>query len=85
VELEDAFLPENSGRWRIAAGGSERTEDEPDVALGVGELASVYLGGFDFGELARAGVVRELNDGAAARADALFATGTPKPWCPEIF
>jgi predicted acetyltransferase len=85
VELEDAFLPENSGRWRIAAGGSERTEDEPDVALGVGELASVYLGGFDFGELARAGVVRELNDGAAARADALFETGTPKPWCPEIF
>jgi predicted acetyltransferase len=85
VELEDDFLPENAGRWRIAADGAERTEDEPELALGVGELGSVYLGGFGFGELARAGVVRELHDGAAARADALFATGAPKPWCPEIF
>jgi len=85
VELEDAFLPENSGRWRIAAGGTERTEDEPDLALGVGELGSVYLGGFGFGELVRAGVVRELKEGGAARADALFRTDAPKPWCPEIF
>jgi len=85
VELEDPFLPENSGRWRIAAGGTERTEDEPELALGVGDLGSVYLGGFGFGELARAGVVRELREGAAARADSLFASGAPKPWCPEIF
>ena len=73
-----------------AAGGSppaavERTEDDPDLALGVGELGSVYLGGFGFGELVRAGVVRELKEGGAARADALFRTDAPKPWCPEIF
>ena len=85
VELDDAFLPENAGRWRIAADGAERTEDEADLALGVGELGSVYLGGFDFGELVRAGVVRELKEGGAARADALFRTDAPKPWCPEIF
>ena len=85
VELEDAFLPENTGRWRIAADGTERTEDDADLALGVGELGSVYLGGFEFGELARAGVVRELKEGGAARADALFRTDAPKPWCPEIF
>ena len=85
VELDDAFLPENAGRWRIAAGGAERTEDEPDLALGVGELGSVYLGGFGFGELVRAGVVRELQEGGAARADALFRTDAPKPWCAEIF
>jgi predicted acetyltransferase len=85
VALDDAFLPENSGRWRIAAGQAERTDDEPELALGVEELGSVYLGGFGFGELVRAGVVRELKEEGAARADALFRTDAPKPSCPEIF
>ena len=85
IELEDAFLPENSGRWRIGDGGAERSDEEPELALGIGELGSVYLGGFGFGELVRAGVVRELKEGGAARADALFSVDAPKPWCPEIF
>ena len=68
----------------IAAAATERTEDEPDLALGVGELGSAYLGGFGFGELVRAGS-NELKEGGAARADALFRTDAPKPWCPEIF
>ncbi len=85
LELGDAFLPENAGRWRIGARAVERTEDEPELELGVEELGSVYLGGFGFGELARAGVVRELKEGGAARADAVFRTEAPKPWCPEIF
>ncbi len=85
LELEDSFLPENAGRWRIAGGTAERTEDDADLALDIGELGSAYLGGFTFGELVRSGVVRELKDGGAARADAVFLTTTPKPWCPEIF
>ena len=85
LEVEDAFLPENTGRWRVAGGGAERTDAKADLALGVGELAGPYLGGFTFSELVHAGVARELTEGAAARADALFATGAPKPWCPEIF
>ncbi|MGH3071008.1 MAG: GNAT family N-acetyltransferase [Gaiellaceae bacterium] len=85
LEVEDAFLPENTGRWRIAGGAAERTEDDADVVLDVGELAGPYLGGFDFGELVRSGVARELKEGGAARADAVFLTGSPKPWCPEIF
>ena len=85
LEVEDSFLPENAGRWRIAGGAAERTEDDADLALDVGELGSAYLGGFTFAELVRAGVVRELKEGGAARADALFTTGSPKPWCPEIF
>jgi len=85
IELDDEFMPENAGRWRIAADTVERTDDEPDLALGVGELGAVYLGGFGFGELARAGVVHVLKDDGAARADALFRTNAPKPWCPEIF
>jgi predicted acetyltransferase len=85
LEVEDSFLPENAGRWRLAEGNAERTEDDADLALDVGELGSAYLGGFTFAELVRAGVVGELEDGGAARADAVFATAGPKPWCPEIF
>ncbi len=84
LDVADAYLPENAGRWRIAGGTVERTDDDADLALDVNELASLYLGGFGASELVRAGLVRELGDGAAARADALFATSR-KPWCPEIF
>ena len=85
LEVEDMFLPANAGRWRIAGGAAERTENDADLALDVGELGCVYLGGFAFAELARAGAVRELKEGGAERADAVFLTGAPKPWCPEIF
>jgi predicted acetyltransferase len=85
LDVRDPFLPENEGRWRLAGGTVERTEDDAELELDVGELGAAYLGGFTFGELVRAGTVRELRDGAAARADAVFLTGGPKPWCPEIF
>jgi predicted acetyltransferase len=84
LEVADAFLPDNAGRWRIAGGVAERTGDEADLALDVNEVGSLYLGGFGASELVRAGLVRELREGAAARADLLFATPR-KPWCPEIF
>ena len=85
LEVEDGFLPENSGRWKIERGAVARTDEDADLALDVGELGTAYLGGFGFGELARSGVVRELRDGGAARADAVFLWDAPKPWCPEIF
>lgn len=85
LEVADTFLPENAGRWRVEDGRAERTEEDADIELDVGELGAVYLGGFGFAELARAGTVRELRDGGVARADAVFATAGPKPWCPEIF
>ena len=47
-------------------------------------LGAVYLGGFGFTELVRGGRVEEVRRGAAARADAIFAS-SPAPWCPEIF
>jgi len=84
LELTDELFPDNAGRWRLAGGTAERTEDEPDIALAVNELGSLYLGAFGASELARAGVVRELREGALARADRLFASPR-KPWCPEIF
>jgi predicted acetyltransferase len=82
-DLVDDFCPWNAGTWTVSASGVERG-GEPEVRLDVQALASVYLGGFTFTELARGLRVEELREGALARADALFATAV-RPWCPEIF
>ncbi len=84
LDVADEFLPENAGRWRLAGGEVSRTDADADLAVNVTELGSVYLGGFTFAELLRAGLVRELVLGAVERADAVFRTDV-KPWCPEIF
>ena len=83
-EVTDAFRPDNAGRWRLADGRAERTEEDAHLALDVSALGSVYLGGVTFSELLRASAVREVEPGAAQRADAVFATPL-RPWCPEIF
>ena len=84
IEVPDEFCPWNAGRWRVARDGVARTDAPADLACEVASLGCVYLGGFTFAELARALRVRELRDGAIARADALFRTDR-KPWCPELF
>jgi predicted acetyltransferase len=84
VEIADDFCPWNAGRYRIGPDGAERTEAAPELRLPVQSLGSVYLGGFRFVDLARAGRIEELSDGAIDRADALFRSDR-YPWCPEIF
>ena len=84
LEVADAFLPENAGRWSVGADGAVRTAAAADLRLDVSALGTVYLGGFGFGELVRASRVEELTAGAATRADALFRTAM-LPWCAEIF
>lgn len=84
LDVSDMFLPDNAGRWRIAGGQAERTNEEPDLRLDVNALGSTYLGGITFGDLLRAGRIEELREGAAARADALFRADRA-PWCLEIF
>jgi predicted acetyltransferase len=83
VEIRDDFCGWNAGRWRIGRDVS-RTDDDPELELDVADLASAYLGAFSFSRLAAAERVRELKDGAIARADALFRTLRP-PYCPEDF
>ena len=84
VELADEFCPWNAGRWRIGPEGAERTDAAAELAVPVSSLGSAYLGGFTFGQLARAGRVEERADGALDRADSLFRADR-YPWCPEIF
>jgi predicted acetyltransferase len=83
-DVRDAFCDWNAGRWKIDGGKAVRTSEDADLALDVSALGSVYLGGFAFRELLRAGLVEELREGAVSRADALFRTDVA-PWCPENF
>ncbi len=83
IEVEDSFCPWNAGRWRVGE-TVERTDGEADLELDTADLASVYLGAFDFNELGAAERVRELKPGALQRATDLFRTPRP-PYCPEDF
>ena len=88
LEVADAFCAWNSGRWRLETDDGRasvtRTDAEPDLALDAGDLAAVYLGGWQLGALVSAGRARELRPGAAARFDAAAATDA-QPWCPQVF
>jgi predicted acetyltransferase len=86
--VEDPVCPWNAGRWALRWDGSTATCAEtslpPAIELGVAELGAVYLGGTTLTQLARAGRVRELRDGALATTSRAFRADTA-PWCPEIF
>ncbi|OEV02918.1 GNAT family N-acetyltransferase [Streptomyces oceani] len=87
-EVADAFCPWNEGRWRLTgdAHGARcvRTDETPELALSVRELASGYLGGTSLSALADAGLVRELRSGALAEATTAFR-GALAPWAPHGF
>ncbi|MGW2635461.1 GNAT family N-acetyltransferase [Streptomyces sp. NPDC001348] len=88
LEVEDSFCPWNAGRWRLmgdAKGAScARTTDPADLALTVRELGAAYLGGVSLDSLAGAGLVRELRDGALAKASVGFGSAVA-PWLPHGF
>ena len=84
LEVRDAICDWNDGRWRLEGGECARTDEKPDLALDISALGSAYLGAVSFAELREALRLEEVNEGAVARADALFAW-RPLPWCLEIF
>lgn len=76
IEVSDAVLPENAGRWRLVGDRNgarcERTDAPADLACDVRDLGAVYLGGPSWGALAGAGRVRELRPGTIDQANAAF-------------
>jgi len=84
IDVIDEFCPWNAGCWRVGSDGVERTDDAPGLRCDIGALGAVYLGGFSWGQLARALRVQELLSGAIAYADTIFQADRA-PWCPEIF
>ena len=78
---QDAFCAWNDGRERLAEGRCARTPADADLALDVGALGSVYLGGCHVpGDLQRAGRIEGLARGrcsAGGRA-VPFTDGAPR-------
>jgi predicted acetyltransferase len=86
LAIEDRLCPWNSGSWQLDTTGTNtavtRTEDSAEVTLTPSDLAAVYLGGFTFAQLARAGRL-QAND-AVDRMDAMFQTNVA-PYCSGTF
>jgi predicted acetyltransferase len=77
LDVTDAILPANTGRWRLTAGPDGTatctpTDDPADLACTVLELGSAYLGATSLAALGAAGTVRELTPGALRRASTAF-------------
>ena len=85
IDVLDEFCPWNAGRYRVDGDSVARTEADAELRMDVATLGSTYLGGYTFGDLARAGQIEELTPGAARRADVMFARDHCLPTCPEIF
>jgi predicted acetyltransferase len=83
IEVTDPLLGHNCGAYRVAAEGVRRTTEPPQLRLGVGALADIYLGTWPPSALAQAGLVDVRDPAALAAADQLFAVPTA-PWCGTI-
>ena len=85
-EIDDPFCEWNAGTWKLDSGDRtvDRTDAAPDLRMNVKDLGAAYLGAFTFAELAAAGRVEGLSEGALQRADAAFVTER-SPWAPENF
>lgn len=78
-EVTDEVIPANAGRWLVRAMEDQepevtRTDRLADIELDVRELGAVYLGGISLVELAAAGLVTELTDGALVQASLAFGS-----------
>jgi predicted acetyltransferase len=84
IRVADPLIPANNGTWRISAEGAERTDDAPDLSVGIETISAVYLGGPSWAALAVVDDVEVTNPGAIATADTLFAS-RPLPWGGTFF
>jgi len=89
LEVTDALIPENAGRWRLVGGPDGATVDaapnaEPDLSLDIRELGAAYLGGISLSALGTAGLVTEHRAGALLAAAAAFSWPLA-PVCSWIF
>ncbi len=88
IAVVDEFCHWAGGRFELdateAGATCKPTRKEPDLAMGIAELSAGYLGGADFGAMARAARIEERSYGALRRADMLFASERA-PWCPFDF
>ncbi len=91
IRVVDPLLTHNTGTIRLEAGRDgasvtrvTRGRRRPDLTMDVRDLGAIYLGGTSLAALARAGLVTERTQGAAAATSAAFGWAQP-PFCPDFF
>jgi len=89
LEVTDALLPENAGRWRLTGGPDGAAVEaaphaEPDLSLDIRELGAAYLGGVSLAALATAGLVVPSRPGTLGPVAAAFSWPLA-PVCTWIF
>lgn len=77
LEVSDAMLPANAGRWRVRAEAWAEaevtsTEAEPDLVLDIRELGAAHLGATSLASLAQAGLVEVRSPEALRTASAAW-------------
>lgn len=75
LDVADARLPDQAGRWRLrvgpdGTGEATRTDAAAQVRLDVADLGASYLGGRPLARLLEAGRIEELEPGAVTALDA---------------
>ncbi|GAA5195224.1 GNAT family N-acetyltransferase [Microbacterium jejuense] len=78
LEVTDAMLPANAGRWRVRADAWGRAEvtasdAEPDLVLDIRELGAAHLGSVTLSSLAQAGLVTARTPEALRQASAAWS------------
>lgn len=88
LQVSDPLLDDIAGNYRVRTADGRaavtRTDDAPDISLGVRELGACYLGGTSLVALQRAGRVTEHSTDAVRRASAAFGWHRV-PYCPDQF
>lgn len=84
IEVRDAFLPANSGRYRLGDGPAVRVVEPAELTMDVDVLAQLFLGDVAPSTLAYAGRLTAAKSDALSAADRLFAVDG-SPWCGTYF
>jgi predicted acetyltransferase len=84
IEVHDAFLPANSGRYRIGDGPAVPVAEPASLIMDVDTLAELYLGDVTPSALATAGRLTVDKSDALPMADRLFGI-VGSPWCGTFF
>jgi len=73
IAVNDPLLPDNSVSLTIAGHGAQRTDQRPQLDVGVEGLAAVLLGGATWRSLSAAGLARADDPAVLDVAERLFA------------
>jgi predicted acetyltransferase len=88
IEVRDADLPANAGRWHLEVDGGtvgcDRTDRAADLSMDTRELATIVLGGVRTTQLIGAGRIEQHRPGVGAALDRLLATDLA-PWHDFMF